>query len=83
MPRQWVVTYRFEVHDNVLVTEFFRGDREECDRICDHFAPGEDDRVQTGAWRPILGTAKSWDIFLEDAAEDDSTVVVVVSPNKR
>jgi hypothetical protein len=63
---EWVVTYQIEFPNrNILVTEFFRGDRDECERIRAQSGGGEDDRQRTKRpWRPIIGPACEWDDFL-------------------
>jgi hypothetical protein len=65
----WVVTYKIEFESpyqfgDVMVTEFFRGDKEECLRIKNHFGSGEHDQRRTRAWFPIAGPAEEWDDFL-------------------
>ena len=64
----WVVTYTIEfvtpTHDT-LVTEFYRGCRDECERICRQSGGGDDDRYRTKRpWRPVTGPAHEWDEFL-------------------
>lgn len=63
----WVVTYRIEfANSDIMVTEFFRGDREECLRIREKSGGGEHDRCRTiRPWKAIVGPAKEWDDFLE------------------
>jgi len=74
---QWVVTYKHQQIDGgILVTEFYRGSRDECVRICTHSGEGEDDRCRTQQWRPVIGTASSWDEFVSQAAEDGTVVVI-------
>ena len=76
MAEQWVVTYRIESQSGIWLTEFFRGDHEECERISEHSVGGEDDthRSHQLSWRPIIGPASSWDAFLLDASRDDAVV---------
>jgi hypothetical protein len=76
MAEQWVVTYRIETRGNIWLTEFFRGDHDECERISEHSVGGEDDsgKVTQISWRPIIGPASSWDAFVLDASRDDTIV---------
>ena len=75
--QQWVVTYRHVLNDGfVMVAEFYRGDHDECLRICRQSAEGEDDRCQTRGWRPVIGTAKSWDQFVMSVKDDEKFSVV-------
>jgi hypothetical protein len=68
----WVVTYKIEFHTaanfgEIMVTEFYRGAREECLRIkAQSTGGGEHDRRRTDSWIPIVGPACDWDQFLED-----------------
>jgi hypothetical protein len=63
---QWVVTYTIEFPNNeLMVTEFFRGEREECERIKRASAGGDHDLIRTKRpWKPIVGPAHEWDDFL-------------------
>jgi hypothetical protein len=38
---QWVVTYRVETNDGILIVEFYRGSHAECTRIAQHSAKGD------------------------------------------
>ena len=64
---EWVVTYTIEFSNrDVMVTEFFRGDRDECMRIRAQSGGGDHDMVRTKRpWKPIVGPAHEWDDFLE------------------
>lgn len=67
MSGQWVVTFRIQsaVNRETLITEFYRGEREECIRICEHSCGGEDDCHQTKQpWRPMVGPAECWDLMV-------------------
>jgi len=65
----WVVTYRIETNEGIMLMEFYRGARAECLRIAQHSAKGDSDREQTGSWTPIIGPAERWDAFLQDGVE--------------
>lgn len=68
MSELWVVTYRIEFpNSDIMVTEFFRGDREECLRIRKQSTGGgEHDGCKTiNPWTAIVGLAREWDEFLE------------------
>ena len=77
MTPQWVITYQIESRGEVLVTEFYRGSRDECVRILVHSGDGSDDLCRTGRWKAILSTAQSWDEFLTLADDNDNEVVFV------
>jgi len=64
---EWVVTYTIEFPDNaILVTEFFRGERHECERIKAQSGGGDHDQMTTKRpWKAIVGPAHEWDDFLE------------------
>jgi hypothetical protein len=64
---EWVVTYKIEfANRDILVTEFFRGDRDECERIGALSYGGECDMHRTKRpWVPIVGLAHEWDDFLK------------------
>ena len=64
---EWVVTYTIEfANRDIMVTEFFRGDRDECMRIRAQSGGGDHDMVRTKRpWKPIVGPAHEWDDFLE------------------
>jgi hypothetical protein len=67
--RDWVVTYKIEFHSafgEIVVTEFYRGTREECMRIKAQSGGGEHDGRRTDSWVPIAGPARDWDAFLEE-----------------
>lgn len=75
MSGQWVVTYRIQsaVSSDTLITEFYRGERAECIRICEHFSVGEDDCHQTRQpWKPIAGPAECWDQMVLNYVEPES-----------
>lgn len=63
---EWVVTYKIEFPNrDIMVTEFFRGDRDECERIRARSGGGECDMQRTKRpWKPIIGPAEEWDGFL-------------------
>jgi hypothetical protein len=63
----WVVTYTIEFGWNeIMVTEFYRGERDECLRIRAHSGGGSHDQRRTrGPWKPVVGPAHEWDEFLE------------------
>jgi hypothetical protein len=63
---QWVVTYTVEFTDDcIFVTEFFRGELDECQRIKRQSAGGDHDMMRTKRpWKPIIGPAHEWDAFL-------------------
>ena len=65
---QWVVTYRIVTEHHVVLTEFYRGSKRECLRIQRaSTGVGEDDRQRTkNPWIAIVGTAKSWEQFIEE-----------------
>lgn len=65
-PDDWVVTYRIEfANSDIMVTEFFRGDRDECLRIRQQSGGGEHDGCRTiNPWTAIVGPAREWDDFL-------------------
>lgn len=66
----WVVTYRIESDEGVMVMEFYRGSHAECARIRDHSACGEHDGTPTTQpWGIVIGPAYAWDEFLERASE--------------
>jgi hypothetical protein len=66
---EWVVTYQMvprnqhPLDDREYTTEFFRGDRYECERIASAFAGGEDDRRRINRWAVVIGPADDWDAF--------------------
>jgi hypothetical protein len=63
---EWVVTYTIEfANSDIMVTEFFRGARDECLRIRAQSGGGDHDLMQTKSWKPIVGPAHEWDQFLE------------------
>lgn len=63
---EWVVTYTIEfANRDIMVTEFFRGEREECERISAQSGGGEHDaRWTKRPWKPIVGPAHEWDDLL-------------------
>ena len=63
---EWVVTYTIEfANRDIMVTEFFRGDRDECMRIRAQSGGGEHDKQRTKRpWKPTIGPAHEWDDFL-------------------
>ena len=73
----WVVTYRIELHDNILVTEFYRGHHDECVRILNHSGEGSNDQHRTGRWCPIIGTLESWEDFLTITKDSNGEFVAV------
>jgi hypothetical protein len=77
MGEPWVVAYRIETASNVMFTEFFRGDREECQRIEANSALGADDRYRTRKpWKPMIGTAESWDEFVDASLASGDVVLL-------
>ncbi len=66
----WVVTYRIETKEGIMVMEFYRGSQAECRRIALlSVGIGSNDQERTGSWRPIIGPAVDWDEFLEVGCE--------------
>jgi hypothetical protein len=66
----WVVTYRIETKEGIMLMEFYRGSQAECRRIAENSAArGENDQEKTGSWKPIIGPADSWDEFMEAGVE--------------
>ena len=63
---QWVVTYTIEfANSEIMVTEFFRGGRDECMRIRAQSGGGDHDLMKTKRpWKPTVGPAHEWDEFL-------------------
>jgi hypothetical protein len=66
---QWVVTYRIETSEGIILMEFFRGSRAECSHIARHSGRGENDQERTGSWKPIIGCASEWDEMLSNGCE--------------
>ena len=65
MTEPWVVTYRIDYYSGTMVTEFYRGDRAECERIRARSSLGEDDQRRSHKyWRASLRPAKDWDDLL-------------------
>ena len=65
-PDDWVVTYTIEDQFGIFVTEFYRGEMEECVRIRAHSGGGDDDRRSTNRpWKPTIGPAREWDQLVE------------------
>jgi hypothetical protein len=62
----WVVTYTIDFIGETLVTEFYRGDRDECFRIRAASCGGEHDQRKSVRWKPIVGLASEWDDLLRD-----------------
>ena len=68
--QQWVVTYRIETREGIMVMEFYRGSHDECVRIAlNSFSGGSNDQERTGSWKPIIGQADDWDEFVESGCE--------------
>ena len=65
----WVVTYQSITTHETLITEFYRGSREECLRIRDHSASsGEDDQYPTKEpWKIVVSPVSHWDMFVRSA----------------
>jgi len=50
-----------------MVTEFYRGDRDECERIKRQSGGGDHDLARTlRPWKPIVGPAHEWDQLVEE-----------------
>jgi hypothetical protein len=80
---QWVVTYRHEQIDGgVMVAEFFRGTREECIRIMTHSGEGENDKCPTSGWKAVMGTARSWDVFIADMNNEGEVILEIGCPRR-
>ena len=75
---QWVVSYQIKnMWGDELYAEFFRGDREECERIQKHSVGGEDDRQRTiKPWKAVAGPASSWDDFITQSIASGEYVLV-------
>ena len=59
---QWVVLYTIEYDSGTLITDFYRGDYDECQRIKAASGGGEHDLCQTiKPWKPKVGPAHEWD----------------------
>jgi hypothetical protein len=64
----WVVTYKIDrPQGGFMLTEFYRGDKRECQRIRAHCSAGSDDRCKTALWQVVIGPAEEWDEFLNRA----------------
>ena len=67
---KWVVTYKLFTEEGSLIIEFYRGSREECQRIKARSHSGEDDRRGgLHLHECIVGPAHEWDDFLVQAAQ--------------
>ena len=65
MNEPWVVTYRIDYCETTMVVEFYRGSFEDCIRIFERSASGEDDQRKTKSWQAVAGPARLWDKFIE------------------
>ena len=73
MREPWVVAYRIDTNEGDLIVEFYRGSRQECERIKANSAPkGDSDQGGTGWWKPVIGPAESWDEFVCEVAASEA-----------
>ena len=77
MSNQWVVTYEISTPQGLMLAEFFRGSRKECERIGANSSVGEDDRRPTyQPWRVQTGPADNWDHYVAHAVGSGQFVIV-------
>jgi hypothetical protein len=62
----YVVTYRMDHPSGCSIAEFFRGPKDECDRIARSFGGGGNDKKRVTGSTVIVGTAKAWEEFLKE-----------------
>jgi hypothetical protein len=74
--RLWVVTYEITSPDGLMLAEFYRGSRKECQRIEAASSVGEDDRRRTFDWKPMTGPAENWDCFVKQKVGSGEFVIV-------
>ena len=77
MNNQWVVTYEITTPGGLMLAEFFRGTRKECQRIEANSSVGEDDRRPTcQPWKVQAGPADNWDHYVAAVVQSGQFVIV-------